>query len=609
MSKEPRGNLLDGPGQGPDSSQIESYEKESQDGLEPGLFSVKPSIPKGDINLYRGLLVRSKVSENVFQKICELFPDLLNDVLDEAQVPPSSRSSFRSPRGGSLKLARRNRDIETERFVRSATLRTASNCSKREGFTVASDEGGEQAGKTACKNESEIEYKTDSCTSFSGVDEDAGDVHQVASLKDLFSEDSDFVSAKASFAVVQTPENKGLSATQNQGTFERGSTADHSPKIQLSSRTRAFATEKEGHVVADEEKVKSNFSDKSQLLTAVSLNGQHEDFSLPADQSVKSSGTIETKTTPGANPQKPFFRRPLASRRKGVVNIPFLRKDELDRQQHTKDEDPASGNFNEAEGIEKTERTPPEQPQVRVTETPKGVIMRGFTNYKQVRGIRRAETGQIMSREELALAGAANLTTNPVPKSFRQPLCLDDYEDSPSLMPSSFQPASRKSISRQIPTLGSPDRQKREKQIEELFSLSPAHRDEVSSGKLRNLFKFTPVKINEERKSVGKKTLPFSLMEQSISPNSGGLSNLFALSPHSRKEPVREEHSTNSKFSEAGDSSGMLGRFGNKIRRGTHVVSRNQAAEALSDGRICTIVTPGSIDETVSKVSVFCRKI
>lgn len=599
MSQTPEALPLGGPVRGSLSPPDEWGERENQNGL--GLVAGVRS----DFTMYQNLLVRGKVSENVFRRICDLFPNLLRDVLDVGSAPLLSPASRHSLNRGAFQRDEKSEDSDLQGSFHSETPSNPENRLQKKLVDVNNNTG---VGSAAQRADSDVELKASSLTGISDVCEDGDNVHPVTTLRDLFCEDGDFVSAKGS-------PSKSLHASieysNNVQTCKASEEGGAQPLLSSESMQAGFqspgSAKSQHNNGADEYGPPIVYESMSQSLNCASLDSKQEQFTFDQGGTNLSSAAREVQTAPGVHPLRPPLRRPIASRRKGVVDIPLLQRNET-AGQHETERKPRVKDSREDKSDEKTETTHMEQAQASISETPKGVIVRGFADYKEVRGIRRAEIGQIMSWDQLNSATAPKLSTNPIPKSLKPALFLDDCEDSPSLMPSSFQSVAEKSNPGRVVPLASPVRRKLEKKIEGLFPLSPAHRDEGNSNKLRNLFKLTPMKVENELTRSGKSLLASTPVKRGEEANSGGgLRNLFPLSPDAQTDPTREGQSTKSTFLEAGDSSGVLNRLGHKLRRGPHGKSRKQPTDAPPDGKICTIVRPGSIHETVCKICVVCR--
>lgn len=599
MSQTPEALPLGGPVRGSLPPTDEWEERENQDGL--GLVAGVRS----DFTMYQDLLVRGKVSENVFRRICELFPNLLRDVLEEGSAPLLSPTNRHSQKEGAFQRDGKSEDSDLQGSFHSKTASNPENCLQKKVVGVNSNIG---VGLAAQRTDSDVELKADSSTGISDVCEDGDNVHPVTTLRDLFCEDGDFVSAKGSPSKSLLASMEYSKNAQNCKAWEEGGAQPllSSESMQTGFLSPGSAKSKHNNG-ADEYGPPIVYESMSQSRSCASLDSKQDQFTFDQGGTNLSSAAREVQTAPGVNPLRPPLRRPIASRRKGVVNIPLLQRNDTASQQET-ERSPRVKDSRVDTSDEKTETTHMEQAQASISETPKGVIVRGFADYKEVRGIRRAEIGQIMSWDQLNSATAPNLSRNLIPKSLKPALFLDDCDDSPSLMPSSFQYVAEKSNPGGVVPLDSPARRKLGKKIESLFPLSPAHRDEGKSTKLRNLFKLTPMKDEKEPTRSGKSLLAFTPVKRGEGANSGGgLRNLFPLSPSAQTDPTREGQSTKSNFLEAGDSSGVLNRLGHKLRRGPHGKYRKQATDAPPDGKICTIVRPGSIHETVCKICVVCR--
>lgn len=610
-------------------------EEEVEDvGLETSGKDQKHTLQVAD--KFRNKLAGGKVSRAVYQKIYELYPECIDDVLDEAQIPTMKPSSFQLSPGSGTEAIPTNNGSKEELilFDEAATAERPEYLRLVPDIEVKSRFSNQE--RPSRFDEEQVPGSFDENLTDT---EDAEMVHLITSLGDLFREDSEFLTANTSLSAENAFEESTSLNSIDQLRTEVGNWAPEDPanaRLPAHSSNTRHSTLRVENPSEDIHGKKSDgcaqndvskndneeqcpsyaFKNRSYDLPPTSIDHEQNESIAVQQGTIISSSKSEKKSLPAISTSKPVLRRPIASRRQRVVNIPPLSRHiiessgSFEEENKTPSEEPPYGASEEITSRSK------DKSKTAINETPKGVIMRGFSDYKQVRGIRRAETGLIMSREELNATTTRKIPENPIPKSLRPPIFLDEYDDVPSLTPSSFQKTTRgitfsNSATIQDNLNGGPQ----SGQIGNLFPLSPSKRDEGGGGsnnKLKKLFAMTPTKPDEGHRSGGRSLLSITPVKYDGEATSGRRRSMFSLSP-AHKSKVSgidfhgDENDNSSKLSEAGDSSGIIGRLGFGLRRATQGMGRKSSTDVTENGKICTIVIPGSIDEAVCKVCVICR--
>lgn len=582
---------------------------------------------------------KGKVSQAVFHKISQLYPEHIDDVLHEEQIPTLKFPPAQDPADISQKSVCKGDGVEQERSLLAPNLQVLTTERQEHIERVSVIDVNDPFPEEDHEIRSDNDKISESSVEKLSVPSEALNekVHPVASLRDLFREDSDFLTPKTSLAGDAESEGRNLKHLQEQANSAEGNRApEHTKRIftrNQSSVTKnrisqgnhstgsvnsdvtgcyinnALAIDIEAHSHPDA------FHSRSDLC-AVSFGSKESDDEAGPHVSLSSSNASdehEPKSSGVTSDPKHVLRRPIASRRKRVVDIPMLNQQVLDLSE-SKRESESVASPKESQPLSSGGSTQQNKKATKkpMCETPKGVIMRGQSHYNQVRGIRRAETGLIMSREELHSTRNRTIPDNPVPKSLRPPVFLEDYEDVPSLTPSSFQKTIRGDSFPESCDMPHED-ERRKGKLRSLFALTPIKRDEgAGSSNLRNLFPLTPRKQDEGIRSCDKSIFSITPVKQNEEERSDGRRSLFFLSPARHSEVSGkgfhvDEQGSNSKFSEAGDSSGLIGRLGFGLRRASHALGRKPSSDFAEGARTCTIVIPGSVDEAVCRISVICR--
>lgn len=617
-----------------DKSGGERYDKDSQN---ESLVEADGQLTQKPHEIRNKASSNGKVSQAVFQKISQLYPEHIDDVLREDQIPTLKFPPMQVSADSSRKSVCKGDACERERSLLHPTEQV-SNAEKHEDMQGVSgiDVNGlfTEEEQTICSDDDES-----SSEKLNGTGEVLSEkVHVVASLRDLFREDSDFLTPKTSLVAGAESEGRNLERLQEQASSTEGSQVNEYTKAVFMRKETSFIKNGTTQDNKSTESMNSNATgrniDNSVLavdiedhphpndsrsnrkdLRAVSFRNRESGDEIGPVVTLSGSDASDKHESKSAvaKSDPTVLRRPIASRRKSVVDIPPLNQQVLHSSDSNREpEGEISLRESQLVSSEDAAQRNKNASKKPASETPKGVIMRGHSHYKQVRGIRRAETGLIMSREELNSTGNRSIPENPVPKSLRPPVFLDDYEDVPSLTPSSFQKTIRDdafSKSREIPN---EDGTKNDK-LRSLFALTPNKHDEgAGSSNLRNLFALTPRKQDGGIRSGEKSLFSITPVKRSEEPRSEGRRSLFFLSPVRHSEVSGkgfhvDEQDSSSKLSEAGDSSGVIGRLGFGLRRATHALGRKSSTDVAEGVRTCTIVIPGSVDEAVCRISVICR--
>lgn len=270
---------------------------------------------------------------------------------------------------------------------------------------------------------------------------------------------------------------------------------------------------------------------------------QEQAFGSPSPHAAHSGGS-PLSSEPVA---KRALRRPMASRRTRMVDIPELKKEFLAADGGQPGMNLGLSSVFSPKGVGPTghELGYLGTPNRRGRTPKKGVIMRTVSQHRKIAGNRLAETGMIMSREEMQNTADQDIDKNPAPKSLR-PLELETEDDEGM---------------ENVPTL--------------------------TAGTLELL----DSKTEEGAKSKEKRSL-FSLSSARWSARSGGFFH-------------REEKESSSRFSEMGESSGLMTRLSSGLKRAGMLFGRKGMTEF--GGREDILVT-GTLDEAVCRICMVCRK-
>lgn len=285
----------------------------------------------------------------------------------------------------------------------------------------------------------------------------------------------------------------------------------------------------------------------------------HVEKKMPERPEVQQSSQGETNPLPTANElnKDVILRRPMASTRAALF-IPPPETDDTPVRSKPK----ASSNKGKLSSNETPVPT-------EATAPGKGVIMRAHHQVSHVAGIRRAETGRIMSREEMRARRPILLQESPNPKSLNPAGFMSEEEDISTVHPSTFLPSSNS------------QREANER----------AHQSTKSEASKA---------ISPKQKSSGKGKA--SKVDDGSFLSPGILAR--------KKKFGAEEYRVDSfQFSEHEGSSGLLNFFSSGLKK-VHfgVGKKSNTRDATSQEGDSTIVVPGTIDETVCKICVVCRQ-
>ncbi|PXF46190.1 hypothetical protein BWQ96_04067 [Gracilariopsis chorda] len=268
----------------------------------------------------------------------------------------------------------------------------------------------------------------------------------------------------------------------------------------------------------------------------------------------KAEKTAKKTTTDSS--ARPLIRRPLGSRRKTLIDLSVkesvIEDSNGDEEKKSRHRAPRVQEEKVSEKSPESRSSATIESDIKVVSPPrKGVIMRANTHKTNVNGIRKAETGKIMSRDELLTEQKSMLLKeNPIPKSLN-PAAFSEEDDVMSRRPST------------------------------LFNFSSSESDGVTSG---------------QRGKLGSQTDDGSFLE-------GGL-----LDKASASYTYHEVHSgSSSKFSENGSSSGIVNRLGSSFKKAKNAVARKSVTE-LPDVGGTDLLLAGTVDEAVLRICYVCRK-
>ncbi|CAN8066883.1 unnamed protein product [Agarophyton chilense] len=248
------------------------------------------------------------------------------------------------------------------------------------------------------------------------------------------------------------------------------------------------------------------------------------------------------------------LRRPIGSRRRTLINLSRLsQSEELSPRSTSRSKEEYNISNVKAEEKPKTSpggsnstETSCEQVKVISPLMTKGVIMRAQTHKTNVNGIRKAETGKIMSREELlGDRKTVFLRESPIPKS---------------LNPAAF-----------------------------------SEEDDVMTRRPSTLFQYSS--------SESDRGVPNSSIQKEENDDGTFLTDKASLGYIYQEV----QSSSSSKFSENGSSSGLVNRLGSSFKKAKNVVARRSATD-IPELNNTDMLIVGTIDEVVCKVCYVCRK-
>lgn len=273
---------------------------------------------------------------------------------------------------------------------------------------------------------------------------------------------------------------------------------------------------------------------------------QEWNSNIPEIYDLEVSSGSESASSP-EEPPKPLLRRPIACRRRNLIGIDIVSgKDTTEQEKQPRK--PAERALSHS----KTEKS---DENVHINETSnaaaeKGIFVRPDPPKRQNTGIRRAETGLIMSREDLKQKRSRDFLGNPAPKSFKP--FLDKDEDIVTFSPASFHRRTSESIS------------------------TAADDTNARSRELR---------------SDGT-DLSFS-----------------TIHPSAQSQPVdtysRDAENSYTRFTEP-RVSGLVGRLSSGLKKASTALGR-KTFSSLPDAASTDILLPGTIDEAVCRICVVCR--
>lgn len=265
-----------------------------------------------------------------------------------------------------------------------------------------------------------------------------------------------------------------------------------------------------------------------------------------SNESIHSSPEVAPK--PVISPKR-VLRRPIASRRKNLIGLDIVTKDsngEIEDHQKPHLSLPSSANLE----VDKNNAC---GKNVQIA-AEKGILMRPDIPRMHLVGINRAETGLIMSKEDLKSTRNRDLPANPAPKSFRPFFGEDD--ELPSLSPASFRDKA----------------------------------DQVDASPKANLFEGNT--RSRQHSSVG---FSFSTIQPTV-----------------RSQPTygysRDEENSYSKFVEPRASLGLMGRLTSGLHRASTLMGR-RSFSVIPETEATDIMIPGTLDEAVCRICVVCRNV
>lgn len=397
---------------------------------------------------------------------------------------------------------------------------------------------------SSCEGEHESdENENDDWFDIQDISEEESSGESVVGFLQLFEDENDSKAIMGLFndeeePIFQEDVLKVLSKTVLSSSRKKKPTA----KRPRSKRGQSIDT---GNTIAREEK-HNNYSQGNTSASAVPSDSPIELDSneIERESSVEVS---EPKAEKSPRAPRPALRRPIGSRREAFV--PILKPREAGRGVLNQRSKP----LNTSDDRITKDELKDSQPGVEVLR--KGVIMRAEGLESHVMGIRRAETGRIMSRAEIRAAASKTMLfqDNPNPKSLHPAAFMnsDDDEDGPPTT---------------IPVA--------------VFPRTIAKREEGTGE-------------NSAPSSHGKSAGDGSFL-------SPGLVSRRLQSSH-------EENVNSFQFSEHDESSGILNRLGTSFRKATSAVSKRTSSNVPEAGRTDFVIV-GTIGEAVIKICLVCRK-
>ncbi|KAI0561204.1 hypothetical protein FGB62_91g017 [Gracilaria domingensis] len=292
----------------------------------------------------------------------------------------------------------------------------------------------------------------------------------------------------------------------------------------------------------------------SELFSPMKLGNGLDEFETKSGGNRR--GLLEPKALNASSDSSKHsvLRRPIGSRRKTVVDLskPPLPEVTSSGSASRKIEESSIPPEEEVERLktspDSSKSTESSEEQVKVVSplVTKGVIMRAQTHKTNVNGIRKAETGKIMSREELiGDRKTVYLRDSPTPKSLNPASFSEDDDGLTRKQSTLFQYSSSESDG------GIPN--------------TSVHKIDTDDGTFLG-----------EKESL-------SYIYQEV------------------------QSSSSSKFSENGSSSGLVNRLGSSFKKAKNVVARKSLTD-IPELDNTDMVIAGTIDEAVCKICYVCRK-
>lgn len=507
--------------------------------------------------------ITAKVARAIFQKISELYPDNIEDVLREEQIP-----SLRIFMDG-------NDEDDTAEAKNEKFTRSNSSVLKVEGLFADNMQPGNVGAKAAKPEEENIEKRL------------SEQVDHGVSLRELFSDEEEINPQKHFIGEDAQAEEEILSFSlggdESQGsnhlvkealkTLERPSLATNGtphggiPPIPGGGFASSGAAQKDTETVdrdleafPDDEEPPDLVAPVAHRVISSELLGSSKSQTgsggdAPSHENYMEPGSSDTQTK-----EKPALRRPIASRRRGIVNIPELNKQMLAAGDESHPDSTPTPHSSTA-SHDTLSKSSTVSKLAHIGSASKGVIMRTLSQHRKMAGNRRAETGLIMSRDELRSTRNRDVTRNPVPQSLKTWELLFNDDDGTDVA-STPTPRSMEAVAKGQSSTG--------------------------SGVIENK------RQDEARvKSKDKRSL-FSLSPTRWSPRSGMMNH------------GSEDKESSSRFSEVGESSGVMGRLSSGLRRASQVFGLKSGVEVVNVKS--DIVIAGTLDEAVCRICVTCRK-
>lgn len=500
--------------------------------------------------------ITAKITRAIFQKISELYPDNVRDVLSEEQISSLAIDQDESDEDDIDKRKDEtiaqldSSSVKVEKFfadkIQLGNIDVEAEVSEKENFDKRLSE--------------QVDYEPSLQELFS-------DREELNSRETFIKEDAHAEEGTLSFpfAGKKSQESNQL---MKEAIFKAFSPSGGVSPIPVNGSLSRGIVEEDTDVVDRDLEVISDDEEPPDFVAPIAHRVLSSDILGSSKSQIGSSGDASShgkNTEPSSDGAKtkgkPALRRPIASRRRGVVSIPELNKQMLAAGEESRpNSTPTTPHSSTAsrDTLSKSSTTPKLG---HIDNTSKGVIMRTLSQHRKMAGNRRAETGVVMSREELRSTRNRDIATNPVPKSLRAWELLFNDDDGTDLE-STPSPRSMEAVSRGQLSIRSG--------VKERKSQGAAT---VRSKEKRSLFSLSPTR----------------------------------WSPRSRRmNHGSEDKESSSRFSEVGESSGMMGRLSSGLRRATQVFGLKSGAEVVNVKS--DMVIAGALDEAVCRISAVCWK-